>query len=108
GHFTAEPLPMAAQVSPVRSVVVADLNDDSGSDLVVAGNMYGAEVETTRYDAGIGLVLTGDAKGALRPMAAPLSGISIPYDTRQLVPITIAGRGRCLLAVNNNGPVRVF
>lgn len=108
GHFTVEPLPMAAQVSPVRSVVVADLNDDDGSDLVVAGNMYGAEVETTRYDAGIGLVLTGDAKGALRPMAAPLSGISIPYDTRQLVPITITGRGRCLLAVNNNGPVRVF
>jgi len=36
------------------------------------------------------------------------SGISIPFDTRHLLPINIAGRGACVLALNSNGPIMVF
>lgn len=108
GRFTAEQLPMAAQVAPLRSIVVADVNGDGHKDLVVAGNMHGAEVETTRYDAGVGLVLTGDAQGEMHPLPSVKSGISMPYDTRLLVPIGVVGKGRCLLAVNNNGPVQLY
>jgi hypothetical protein len=108
GHFTAKPLPMAAQIAPIRSIVLADVNADGHQDMLIAGNLYGAEVETARYDAGTGLLLLGDAAHNLVPVSALRSGISIPYDTRHLLPLRIAGAGNCFVAVNNDGPVRIF
>ena len=108
GHFEARPLPMAAQISPIRSAVIADMDGDGRKDLLIAGNMYGAEVETVRYDAGMGLLLHGNANGDLDAVPATRSGISIPYDTRQLLPITVADHGLCYLAVNNDGPLLLF
>jgi hypothetical protein len=108
GRFAASPLPMAAQVSAARSILMLDADVDGKMDLLLAGNLYGTEAETPRYDAGTGLLLQGDGKGGFMPMSAMRSGISIPFDTRHVLPITIAGRGRGLLAVNNSGPILVF
>lgn len=108
GHFDARPLPMAAQVSAIRSTLITDANADGHMDLFLAGNLYGAEAETPRYDAGMGLLLRGDGKGGLSATTPSESGISVPFDARHLVAINIAGRGPCLLAVNNNGPLSVF
>lgn len=108
GHFDARPLAMAAQVSAVRSMLVLDADSDGKMDLLLAGNLYGTEAETPRYDAGMGLLMRGDGKGGFAAVDGSHSGISIPFDTRHVLPITIAGRGRCILAVNNNGPIMVF
>lgn len=108
GHFEERPLPMAAQVNPARSMLILDADNDGKMDLVLAGNLYGTEVETPRYDAGTGLVLMGDGQGGFEPLDASRSGITIPFDTRHLLPITIAGRGRCYVAVNNTGPILLF
>jgi enediyne biosynthesis protein E4 len=108
GRFTAKPLPMAAQMAPVRSIVLADLNGDGQQDLLIAGNLYGAEVETARYDTGIGLLLLGDTKHEFLPTTALQSGIAIPFDTRHLLQIELVGKGRSFIGVNNDGPLRVF
>ncbi len=108
GHFEARPLPMAAQVSAARSLRMLDADKDGRMDLLVAGNHYGAEAETPRYDASMGLLLRGDGKGGLTPVEGRASGISIPYDTRHVLPIAIAGRGECLLVLNNSGPILVL
>ena len=108
GHFTARPLPMAAQMSPARSMLITDADMDGKMDLLIVGDFYGTEAETPRYDAGMGLLMHGDGKGTFAPVDARRSGISIPFDARRLLPINIAGRSRCLLAVNNNGPIMVF
>ena len=108
GHLDARPLPMAAQMSATRSMLIMDADNDGKMDLLLAGNLYGTEAETPRYDAGIGLLLKGDGKGGHVPMHAERSGLSIPLDSRRVLPITIVGKGPCLLAVNNNGPLVVF
>lgn len=108
GHFEARPLPLVAQVSAARSLLMLDADADGRMDLVLAGNHYGAEAETPRYDAGMGLLLRGDSKGAFTAVEGRYSGISIPYDTRHVLPLTISGRGNCLLVLNNNGPIMVF
>ena len=108
GRFVAKPLPMAAQIAPIRSAVIADVDGDGRKDLLVAGNMYGAEVETVRYDAGIGLLMLGGSASDPVPVTAERSGISIPFDSRGLLPITVAGRGRCYVAINNDGPLMLF
>ena len=43
-------------------MLIEDFNQDGNLDILVAGNLYTAEVETPRNDAGIGLVLLGDGK----------------------------------------------
>ena len=46
-------------------------------DLLVAGNMYGSEVETPRNDASIGLVLIGDGQGGFQALSAGQTGLKI-------------------------------
>ena len=62
GKFSFKPLPRLAQLSSINGTEVMDINKDGHPDLIIAGNMYGAEVETSRYDASIGLVLLGDGQ----------------------------------------------
>ena len=41
---------------------VGDFNADGFKDIMIVGNHYGVEVETTRYDAGFGGVFLGIKK----------------------------------------------
>ncbi len=55
--FRWEPLPRWAQVSPVKKMIVRDLNHDSLPDVILAGNDYTYEVSTGYFDANKGEVL---------------------------------------------------
>ena len=59
GKLTRKALPNDAQIAPLKSAMVYDINNDGHQDIVTVGNHYGVEVETTRYDAGYGTVLLG-------------------------------------------------
>ena len=89
--FSAIPLPMEAQISPVMGIETMDLNDDSAIDMVIVGNMYGAESDIIRYDAGKGLVLFGLGDGNFRPVSPVVSGFVSQYDTRGLVSVKRGG-----------------
>jgi len=67
GTFEAHELPMLAQISSVNDFIVEDFNTDGHLDILLAGNLYHAEVETARNDAGYGLLLLGDGKGNFEP-----------------------------------------
>jgi hypothetical protein len=54
--------PIQGQVNPIKDPLIKDANGDGFKDIMVVGNHYGVEVETTRYDAGFGLLLLGDGK----------------------------------------------
>ena len=67
GSFNVHELPAEAQLSSINDIVIDDYNQDQHSDILVAGNLYGAEVETARNDAGVGLVLLGEVAINLLP-----------------------------------------
>ena len=90
GKFTATALPNRAQLFPIRDFILQDVNGDGKKDIICGGNMYGAEVETVRYDAGVGLLLYGDGKGGYEPASLVESGIFSPYDTRHVLTIRLA------------------
>ena len=55
--FQWEKLLRAAQVSPIKKVIVHDFNNDSYPDVILAGNDHSYDVSTGYYDANKGLVL---------------------------------------------------
>jgi len=74
---------------------------------MVAGNHYGVEVETTRYDAGYGAVLLGTSNGNYLVQSPKQSGFYIPFDSRHISQITINGQ-KTILVANNNEKLKLF
>lgn len=107
GTLKRKPLPIEAQVSPIKSSFVSDFNMDGFQDIITIGNHYGVEVETTRYDAGIGAVLLGDGKNNFKSMPPNQSGFYTPYDSRDITCIKQSNKS-LIVVTNNNGPLSIF
>ena len=104
-HFDMEDLPIEAQFSTVNAIVVADFDLDQHQDVLIAGNMFQTEAETTRADASIGLLLKGQNDGTLEAVDRFESGIFLPYDIKDIQPINIGGSTHYLVT-SNNGRLR--
>lgn len=109
GHFTPQALPMMAQVAPINAIIPMDVDGDTHIDLVCAGNNWGAEVETARYDAGTGLVLRGDGKGGFTPMPISRSGFFAWGNVKDLTLVrTGPDKYPLIVVANNNDIVQAF
>ena len=109
GKFTPMLLPNLAQTAPITGIVPFDVNGDGKLDLVVAGNNWGAEVETVRYDAGTGLVLLGDGTGSFTPMSIAQSGFFAFNNVKDLALVrTGKGKEPLIVVANNNDPLQAF
>ncbi len=84
GRFEFKPLPRMAQLSPGYGVAAQDFNGDGNSDICFVQNFFGPQVETGRFDGGLGLLLLGDGKGAFQAMPARHSGFFVPGDAKAL------------------------
>ncbi len=100
-------LPPLAQVSSLNDAIVQDWNGDGNKDILIAGNMYGSEVETTRNDAGAGLLLLGDGAGNWQEIDTWQSGFFVPGDVRNMAAIPGRKTSRVVI-VNNNAAMEVF
>ncbi|MFZ9588832.1 MAG: VCBS repeat-containing protein [Chitinophagaceae bacterium] len=81
--FTAVPLPWQAQLSPLRSAVVRDINQDGFVDLLMAGNYYENNVQLGRSDADFGSILVNN--GGSKFVYQLIPGIAIKGQVRKLV-----------------------
>lgn len=106
--FTASPLPAQAQMAPINGIVVADFSKNGHPDLLIAGNMFGAEIETPRYDAGMGLLLENSGHGDFVPVPAAQSGFYVPGDVKDLQFVNNPKGLPWVIATNNNGPLNGF
>ena len=100
-------MPSIAQISPTNDFLIDDFNTDGNKDILLAGNLFGSEIETIRGDAGLGLVLLGDGKGNFIPIDAHNSGLYLNHDVKHLEPITI-GNSSAFVSANNNDFVRIY
>jgi enediyne biosynthesis protein E4 len=103
GHFDVRPLPPFAQLTPAFAAVVADFDGDGREDVFLAQNFSPTALATPRFDAGAGLLLLGDGRGAFRPLGVRESGISMLGDQRGAAACDYDGDGRVDLAVSQNG-----
>jgi hypothetical protein len=107
GHFSAIPLPNAAQIAPIRSIIARDIDGDGNLDLVIAGNLYDGEPNTPRADAGNGLWLKGDGKGHFKSVSPRQSGFLAPLDVSGLALVKTAA-GYSLLVANVGDSLQTF
>ncbi|MFP9097821.1 VCBS repeat-containing protein [Flavobacterium sp. RHBU_24] len=102
GKFVIHELPVAAQLTCINQVMVKDYDKDGNLDVIIGGNLYGSEVETPRNDAGHGLFLKGNGKGAFKPITAPDSGFFTPGDVKNMAEINVKGKTYLLVTKNNS------
>ena len=107
GTFTSLALPNLAQIAPIKAMITGDLDGDGNLDLLVAGNLYDAEPNTPRADAGNGLWLKGDGRGGLIPVPARESGFLAPGNAAGLALIN-RKNGKAVIVANTGDSLQVF
>ncbi|MDP3313707.1 VCBS repeat-containing protein [Lutibacter sp.] len=108
GKFKVTSLPNLAQLSSVNKTLIDDFDKDGHLDIVIAGNLFGSEIETTRNDSSIGLLLKGDGKGNFTPVTRLNSGFYAPDDVKDMAFITLKDKSRYIVVGSNKASLRVI
>jgi len=105
--FKLSKLPVESQFSSINDMLVEDFNHDGNLDVLMVGNLFVSEIETTRNDAGTGLVLLGDGKNNFKSMTHQESGLFVRKDAKKVKLVT-KGKKKLVLVANNNDQMQVF
>ena len=105
--FDFRPLPNYAQFSSVNDIIIKDFDNDKLNDLLIVGNMYHAEIETARNDAGNGLLLKGNGDGSFNEIPTLKSGFFTPGDSKKAISLTL-GTKEIILVANNDDRLQIF
>lgn len=106
--FEISELPAEAQLFPINSIVVQDINNDKNPDVIAVGNNFGFHSYAGRCDAWNGLILKGDGKGGFKHVNVTESGFFVPANAKSLMPIRSAKNEQLFLVGNNNDLMQVF
>jgi enediyne biosynthesis protein E4 len=99
-NFKTEAMPWQAQLSPYKTAVVIDANEDDLADILLAGNYYDNNIQMGRYDADFGTILINKGKGKFE--AEVLNGLQIKGQVRHIQKIKVAKKDAFILAKNND------
>ncbi len=98
-------LPSECQFSPIQGLQFINLDMDPQLELIGCGNLYPAEVETVRHDAGIGFVLDIKEGGKKLDWLSPRkTGFIADKDARSIQVLN----DKWIVVGNNSGPVQVY
>ena len=107
--FEVVVLPREAQWSPVFGLNAADFDGDGHQDLFLAQNFSGLPSDSHRQDAGNGLFLRGNGRGAFSPWPARAVGVTAPGEGRGSAGADFDADGRPdLVVTQNGGATRLF
>lgn len=107
GEFNSLQLPNQAQLSSINDILIIDYNNDDLKDILVAGNMYQSEVETTRNDASYGLLLKNKGKNDFKPITTLQSGIAIKGMVKG-IKILQQNNKEKIIVIKNNDSINVY
>jgi enediyne biosynthesis protein E4 len=108
GNFEKHPLSIEAQFAPINGILIEDFDKDGHLDALLAGNSYGTEPTTGRYDAGTGLLLKGDGKGHFTILNSRKTGFMADKDVKCLAKIRLKDNSNLILVGNNSAKLEVF
>lgn len=100
--FEFKALPALSQFGAVKDIILKDVNGDGLDDLITAGNFYGSEVETVRYDANMGSIAINLGNGEFKTLSQEETGLYLKSDVRDLETVTIQNEEYLVVASNND------
>ncbi|MEP3390417.1 MAG: VCBS repeat-containing protein [Reichenbachiella sp.] len=100
-EFSFVPFALEAQMSPVNSILAEDFDGDQQLDLILAGNNYMSEIETTRADAGIGSFLKGNGEGFFEYVPNTITQLYADKDVRDML-VMHTSTGKKIVIANND------
>jgi hypothetical protein len=107
GKFTIKKLPVDAQLSTDNCFIIDDFDKDGKKDILVAGNKFDVEVETTPADASPGVLLKGLGNMEFKSTTPMESGFFVPYNVKDMQMIRLLNK-QAVLVSSNNDSLRVF
>lgn len=109
GRFETASLPVEAQFAPAFGVAVADYDGDGSEDAFLSQNFFGADTETSRYDAGRGLWLKGNGQGTFTAVPGQENGVKVYGEQRGCAVADFDKDGRIdLVVAQNSGATKLF
>ncbi len=108
GRYEARPLPFVAQISAVRTLLISDITGDGKPDIILAGNDYGTDAQSGRYDAAQGLFLENLGELRFKVWYPGESGLVLPGNVRRILPLNRPGGEQALLVARNNDRMQVL
>ncbi|MAU26350.1 MAG: hypothetical protein CMH48_09120 [Muricauda sp.] len=102
GDFEKILLPVEAQMFPILSIDIYDLNGDGFEDCVIAGNLYETEVETPRLDAFSGLALLSNQENGYQALTYEETGLYLDGNTKDALFVDLNGTKHLLVSKNND------
>lgn len=100
-------LPTEAQLFPIFSFCIEDVNDDGNPDLMAVGNLDATQPDFGRYDAGYGLVLLNDDNQNFTPVEGSQSGFIVRGQGRDVKSV-MSVKGKMFLVARNNDSIKLF
>ncbi len=107
GKFTIKKLPVEAQLSTVNGILINDFDGDGKKDILIAGNKFDVEVETTPADASVGVFLKGLGNGNFKSTKPLESGFFTPYNVKDVQAVKTK-TGLAILVSSNNDLLKVY
>lgn len=107
GKFKQVSMPVDAQLSTVNAIVVDDFDADGIKDILMAGNKFDTEVETTPADGSPGVFLKGLGGMKFKSLKSVESGFFVPYNVKD-VKLLKSGNTWRVLVSSNSDKLRVF
>lgn len=102
GGYRFEPLPLPAQVAPVRKIAVSDFDQDGALDLALVHNSTAPIPQAGRMQGGLGLILRGDGRGGFSPVEPAVTGFVVPGEASDVVVLDVDQDGHDDLVVSRN------
>jgi enediyne biosynthesis protein E4 len=107
GKFTIKALPVEAQLSTINCILVNDFDKDGKKDILISGNKFDVEVETTPADASPGLFLKGLGNLNFQSTKPLESGFFVPYNVKDMKTVKLKDKWGILVSSNDDS-LRVF
>ena len=108
GSFKVKKLPTEAQFSAVNGAELYDVNGDGKDEIILAGNMFKTEAETSRADASIGTIIEIDDKLNMTCLPTSETGFFAAGDAKDLKLVKTKNGKSLILVANNHGKLQVF
>ena len=101
GTLRLKKLPVETQLSTVNCIAVEDFDKDGKKDILLAGNKFDVEVETTAADASPGVFLKGAGGLEFKSLKPMESGFFVPYNVKDMQLIKIKDEWTAIVSINN-------